>query len=120
MKLKDYQESQRNFVRAGIAFQVVLLTDNVPHPSYRMVCWSTRGSNADGTNGVRCQPDGRIPYSFYAFVSEKEIAKAVEVLTEESRANGIQFILDDEMTKELGNGTHLFYKMSVLRSALVD
>jgi hypothetical protein len=119
MKLKDYQESRKNFVCFGVTFQVALWTDNVPHPVYRMVCWSTRGSNDNGTNGMRWQPHYEIPYGFYAFISEKEIAKAAEVLAEESRAHSIQFILDDEMVKELGNGTHLFYKMKVLRSAVV-
>lgn len=120
MNLKEYQESGRNFTCGGVAFQVMCWTNNVRSPKRRLVCWSTRSSNENGTNGIRWSPHYGLPDGFYAFISQKEIANVAEILAEESRSTDIQFTLDDEMTNDLGNGTHLFYKMRVLRSALVD
>ncbi|MFA5131749.1 MAG: hypothetical protein WC444_00275 [Candidatus Paceibacterota bacterium] len=120
MQVKDYIASRESFVKNGIRFQIVSVAGGADtHMSDRMMCSSIRKSNKEGTNGVRIPYTGGFMPGFYAFMTESDLSRAVDVLAEESRENEVQFILDDELTEELGARARYFYQMRVLRSRVV-
>jgi len=120
MQLNHYIASEKKFSVGNLAFEVMKIYGESQFPSDRMVCYSTRESDANGKNGVR------IPYGesnvlpgFRAFLFEEDILNIGKALAEESRVNNIKFVLDDEMTTTEGLRALRFYKMSVLRSEVV-
>ncbi|MCX6757221.1 MAG: hypothetical protein NTW35_03695 [Candidatus Nomurabacteria bacterium] len=111
MTVANYIESRERFIRDGIGFAIVTTPEG--YHGYRAVCFSTRESNDNGTNGVR------LDNGFLAFVSGDELNQIVALLSEESRNYGVQFNLDDELTKSAGRKCLYYYKMSKLRSPVV-
>ncbi len=120
MQLNHYVASEKKFAAGNLAFEVMKIYGESQFPSDRMVCYSTKESDSNGKNGIR------IPYGesnvlpgFRPFLSEEDILNIAKALAEESKANKIQFVLDDEMTETEGLRALRFYKMSVLRSEVV-
>ncbi len=113
--IETYVQTREPFVQKGIRISVDWLGN---HIGYRAVCYSARESNREGTNGIRLGEHVVSP-GFYAFMSEPELSTLTDILKEESLASGIQFILDEELTKEEGYRALYFYKMELLKAKLV-
>lgn len=119
VRLREYCKLEESFTSNNFAFDVT--PDNMcvvaEYTGYRLVCWSMRKSNANGTNGQRLE--WRNASKFFAKIVEGDLVKVAAILTQKSKKEGVKFTLDDELTENDGQGVLLFYRIEELTSPVI-